>query len=719
MSLASEGPDLVLLMSQVVDGDDFRATGSALRRWPVLLDSGSAAALNELSAEAVRNNNPDRVALLRQFSAFLERCRYAPLDAIFPVDNKFVDPMAFALVSSAMDVAEEADAAYRRTRDAVQLDRAVDAWQQVIGHVGLEEAYPALRAALSNNAGSVFLTRYLAAGDQQDLRSSVEAFRVAIALTPFGSERRAGRLGNLGVANREEYRLTGDEAALGLALEAFRTAKQAASGPAARSSALANLALALRERFLLHGRGEDLDQALELAGQACAAESTIAAQAMLADVLRLKFERDGDLADLNSALRIQETVLAATSPTAPDHARRQVDLAVCLMNRHAAYGNVSDLAEALSLLTSAEGTIQVTSPDYPTALANLSLVHLRAYESNGSLEELDTAVAHLHVLIQRTGTAGSDAMTWTADLAMALQERGRRTGDTADRDSAIALLQGLYDGPSAGFHLFLIANSLGNALSDRFGVNGNIADLDLAIDVLSSALDAAPERSRQVATISANLGSAYCDRYRVSASQGDLERALDLTRDAVRLSGTSEQDRARRLFAFAVVARTSYALTGDTDDLEAAERAFAEGCGVGSSRDVRETLLSSQEWGHWAVLDQRWSAATKAFRVAGLALRTIVRAQLTLDHKESWLHETLLLATHRAYAHTKLDQVLDAVVAIEEGRAAMLTEALLRDRADLRILADERPDLAERFTTAARRVRRLAGVTGFEGRPPR
>lgn len=701
--------DIRQLAADVADIDTFPATGAALSASPVLLNVHADRALAELQQEAHGEEDFDRETLIGQFRAFLARCRREGLEEIFPPNHPHIDPKVVSAITSDMNTANEAEADYDRAANTEDLTDAAAAWRRVLEDGSLASAYPGLRAAVSNDAGQLLLRRYWAMGAASDLDDAVDTLRAAIALTPRLSSLRAGRLGNLGLATREQYRRDGDARTLKRVVETFSTALQMARGPAATATALTNLALGLQDRYLLTGDMHDLKRAVGHARRAYESSERAGAAVMLADLLRLRFQATGAPGDLTTAVMLLREAAAATPSASPDRPRRLVDLGIAVLDQHAESGDPNDLTDALGLFNTAVATMPHTSPDHPAALVHLALAHLRSYEAKGGLDNLSSAVDELRMATGRAGAAGADAGAWTVNLAAALHERARRSGDAEDLNSSITLLEGLVAAPSDSVDRFAAVNNLGNALRDRYRVTHDDQDLTHAVEVLLAAVDLAPAQSVRSATLLANLGAAYHDRFVANGAAQDLEAACRCLRGATEMTGATDLDRPRRLFAFALAARTRFHLTGDPTDLVTAKRAFAEGCALGRTDDPLETLAAGQEWGSWAGGHEHWADAAVALGSALDALLALVRVQLTREHKETWLRTAAAVPAHAAYANLMLHRPQNAVLSLEAGRATILTDALERERIDLTVLAADRSDLVERFERAANRLRHVEG----------
>jgi tetratricopeptide (TPR) repeat protein len=694
--------DVRVLIEGLLEDDSFPRAGATLAGNPALLTPAADDVLAALLTQAEQRGDGDRAIMISQFRAFAGRCRHAGLAAVFLPDDPAIDPVVVSAVSADVRAADAAEQAYDRTGDIGTLSAAAVAWRRVMAHPSLVSAYPGLCAALLNTGAGVLLRRYWAAGSRDDLDSALEALRAAVALTPPRSPLISGRLGNLGLARREVYRDTGDPSVLEQAIDAFDRAARVAATPAM----LTNLALGLQDRYLRSGDPQDLARAIDSSEQACRDTEPGGPQVMLGDLLRLRYEAAGHRPDLARAVTLLQAGLQATPAGSPERPRRLVDLGIALSDQHPISGDPRDLATALQLFDEAAQAVPATSPDRAGCLVHRSITFYSRYHSTGSLDDLDRAVDGLDEAVRATGADCVDAADWTVNLAAVLHERARRTGPGRDLNRAISLLEAVCEpGAAASFYRYAAMNDLGNALRDRYHVTGTGADLDRAVLVLRAALEAAPAGSALSVTLRANLGAVHRDRYAVARSVTDLDEAIRHLATAVEMSSPQDADRARRLFGLALATRDRYELSHQAADLKAAIDAYRRGSAAGLPGDPLSTLAAAQEWGAWATGRCSWAEAAAAFGAAIEAMLAVVQAQVIREHKENWLRDAQGLPGRAAYASAMARLLPAAVTAAEAGRAAILAETLQRGDLDLRRLAVDRPDLADRYTRAASRLR--------------
>jgi CHAT domain-containing protein/tetratricopeptide (TPR) repeat protein len=116
------------------------------------------------------------------------------------------------------------------------------------------------------------------------------------------------------------------------------------------------------------------------------------------------------------------------------------------------------------------------------------------------------------------------------------------------------------------------------------------------------------------------------------------------------------------------------------------------------------TLRVARNLGNLYFTERQWKNAATPFGDAVKAAERLYQASLLRRSKEAELGEIGDLYRRTAYALARSDDLKGAVVAVERGRARLLSEALQRDRADLETLARTHPDLYERYDEAASEI---------------
>lgn len=697
------------LLLRLLGVDSFPKTGEILRADARLLGDASRRILEQLVMEARRHEIPHSVDITAQLAAFLERSRADPLDLLFPAADRTVDPQVVSMIRAELEAAQAADIRYRVSGHEADLDTADQAWKRLLAAPALAGAYPGLKAALLNDAGGSAIARFWHLGDDADLTRADELYLAAIAMTPRNSARRIGRLGNLAMVRREEHlrfgRVDAIEHAETLLREAVALVDRS-RGEISGAETLTNLALLLRDRYLQSADPAVLQEAIAAAERACAASEAPGPRIMLGDLLSQNFPHSGAVEDLVRAVDLLDGALDQIPDGAPERSRTMVDLAVALAERHSALGDPADLDEAVRLLTTARRMFPPTAPDLPSAHVQLAVTLYRRFEWAGRLDDLDAAAGLLEGVIRAAPSDEIAIPTWRTNLAAVLVQRSRRTGSPADLDRAIEIFSEIAAADVTGTDRYAVLNNLGNTLRDRSRRSPTEFDLDRAVAFLREAIELCGDGSVQLASTLANLGVALHDRFVLTRRDADLQESLYVTSRALLIGSGEDADHARRLFAHALAGQEASRPGPDThrDDAVAAYR---KGCRIGLLTDPESTLIAAQDWGVWAAARDEWDSAAEAYGFAVDAIGVLVSTQAVRVHQETWLRATPQLPERAAWVTVAAGRPTDAAVALERGRAALLSERLQRDRADLARIGTTHPELRDRYRRA---VGALAGA---------
>ena len=255
-------------------------------------------------------------------------------------------------------------------------------------------------------------------------------------------------------------------------------------------------------------------------------------------------------------------------------------------------------------------------------------------------------------------------------------------------------------------------NDLGSVRT-RVGVlRGDAADLVLAIGHHEAALQVYTRHDlpRDWASTQHNLGDAYHARARLPAAHADhaadteqavqcYEAALQVyTRDALPLDWALTH---HQLGIASLGSRGGGAKAHHRRGIASLEGALdvLEGGGPPDARRSAGAHLGDA----YARADQ-WGDAARAYASALEAAELLYASALLRSGRDFELTEIGDLHARAAYALVQIGRVRDAVVALEQGRARALGDALTRDMAALAPLADQAPETYQAFRAAAERM---------------
>jgi len=269
---------------------------------------------------------------------------------------------------------------------------------------------------------------------------------------------------------------------------------------------------------------------------------------------------------------------------------------------------------------------------------------------------------------------------------------------------------------------------LANALRDRFARSGEAGDLDAAIEARRKVLAITPAGDPHRWQEEANLGTNLRERYLLIQHAADIEESVASYETALREVGRHSPDRRWAVVTgLSAALRTRFVFRHQRADIERAialyEAQLAElgpglpardGCLVnlanalwdrsrtfGTKDDARRAMglyqavlgspLATPEFairtaGNLIVVAtelQAWPEVAQASLAGLAAIDRLLQIQLTREHKETWLRNAEKLSSSAAFALTRMGRQEEALVALETGRARLLSETFKTERTGL------------------------------------
>ena len=649
--------------------------------------------------------------------------------------------------------AEHAEDAYAADPGSHTLPPYVQAWDRVLLAVvdpAEPGAAPELQALAAHHGAVAHLQVLRHYGDDGHARIALDLLDRLARDAPT-AELRFAAVADMATARFERYLLRGGKALLRAAAEAAEEVLRQAPADLAghRAALLANLGNVLVEQSRVEGRPELLDRAVTLHDDAVTAAGDApyrpALLVNLATAVLARYQRDGRVADLEWAERLHDEVADGGADG------QQVVLSRCDVRweRYALTGRPDVLDTVVADLRGLVAELPPDVPTFATAAGNLANALLerqsRAAVDNEALPLLDRALAYVDAgspeharLVHVRGSARWQRYLRTGDLSMlsaavrdwqdAADELGPRdaarsgylnsvavgllqrhahyradSGAPADvdlRDAVAAVRRALRGAPPRSPVAPVLWNTLGHALLAWHDRRGRRRDLDAAVDAWTRALELCADEAAARPSYLASLANGLRERAarsRGAAATADLEAALACHRRAVAgLRGS--QELAGQLVNLGLTLHGLAVHTGDVRRYREAADAFARALELGLGVAPGEALRAGRAWLAMAMdAAPDWAGAAAAGSGILQALWSLLTAQLFRPAKETWLRTGVDVAATTAVAHHRSGDPTAAVLALESGRAVLLDEALpVFGR-----LRDGRPDLADRYATAA------------------
>jgi tetratricopeptide (TPR) repeat protein len=477
-------------------------------------------------------------------------------------------------------------------------------------------------------------------------------------------------MSRLAEEHHEAYERTGRLAELDLAIAGFTGVLDQARNVDIRSAAANGLGVALWSRYERFGDLSDLNRAIDLFREALAmypdeqTPATPSFHANLAGVLRQRWRRTGSVTDLDESVVEIRAALAMTSPGDPRRSWRLNNLADGLFALSLRHDDSSALAEAVDLLRQA---VECAGPgdDVAGMLANLAEALRLRYRSTGGRHRalLDEAVTRAREALAAAAPTHPLRPRFQSNLALILLDRYAVQRRPADLAEAAALARDAVDATPAGHP----------NRAERLLILSGIRrmELDRGVD---------PKRPRPT-----------------WRGRRAVRRMVKLAREAMAAIPEGHYLRADALLNEGS-AQAFQAVSGDPAAFEAAIAAFRR-VATDPVAPVRARVQAAWQWANTTLLHSAGrdlAAARGAFDLAVTLLPRVAPRHITHADRERQLAAFSGLARDAAAAALTAGDSEGALRLLEHGRGVLLRHAL-DARTEVTGLRERRPDLADRF----------------------
>ncbi|GAB2840975.1 CHAT domain-containing protein [Actinocorallia aurea] len=337
-------------------------------------------------------------------------------------------------------------------------------------------------------------------------------------------------------------------------------------------------AQALLSRYEAYSERADLEQAVALGEEAVATETRdparVRARTVLSHALRLRFQASGDPADLDGSVRVSREGVELAAPGSVEEIAVLSHLDAALLLRYLAAGAPADLADAER---HARRVLELAGPGHAERAVFLStlVAVLRArFDLGGDgRATLDEMVGLAEEAVRLAPDVVPLRSRRLSALGEALSLRYEVAGDFADLREAIAVRRAAVDAcpaahPEHPVHRF----NLALALFARYLRNGAAADLDDAVLGCREAVARTPPGHVHGGGLRAHLAIILRARHSVSAAEDDLAEAISMGAQAVADLGPANPRWAWTVSLLSSLHATRYRLHGDPADLAEAVR---------------------------------------------------------------------------------------------------------------------------------------------------
>ncbi|KAF8548092.1 hypothetical protein OG21DRAFT_1489675 [Imleria badia] len=339
---------------------------------------------------------------------------------------------------------------------------------------------------------------------------------------------------------------------------------------------LVRLADNLYSRYETQGSPSDLSlcivhyrSALTLAKSSTALSNDTQSKLLsnLANALSIRFQRHGDMADLDHSVECHVTALDFRPPGHPGRASTLSNFATVLLIRYGQLGMQKDIELAIEYFNTA---LSILPPDGRLMpLMNYASALFSRFQHSGDVSDLSNAIRQYQAVLD--SSPAENKSTAYYNLANAIFSRFKLENDPKDLALCIEYSSIALEGMSDGHPDRLLALScLSTALIRRFEWHGDAEDLQVAVKNFKSALELHSVQDSSQFMAFFDLADALTMRYKLQTDLPDLELAIEHHRTALDLLPPNHKYEGIFFDNLGEALSLRYSRLGDLTDLEEA-----------------------------------------------------------------------------------------------------------------------------------------------------
>jgi len=339
--------------------------------------------------------------------------------------------------------------------------------------------------------------------------------------------------------------------------------------PDTRARALSAVGAIYYELYEASGTTADLDRAIVALEEAMQHTSRAEHLDVLGISLRTRFNKKGDIVDIERAIELHENALGLTDDGDPDKPARFSYLGVALQNRFNRLGSLVDIKNAILINQKAVDLTLDGDPDKPARFSNLGSALQTRFNRLGNLVDIKNAILAKQKTVDLTPDGHPDKPRYFSNLGNAFQTLFNRLGNLTDMENAILSKQKAADlTPDGHSDMPVYLSNLGTALQTRFNRLGTLVDIKNAIFVNQKAADLTPDGHPNKPTYLSNLGLALQARFHRLGILSDLGNAILSKQKAVDLTPDGHPDEPYYLSALGSALSIRFGRLGNLSDIE-------------------------------------------------------------------------------------------------------------------------------------------------------
>ncbi|KAJ7921718.1 CHAT domain-containing protein [Mycena leptocephala] len=288
----------------------------------------------------------------------------------------------------------------------------------------------------------------------------------------------------------------------------------------------------------------------------------------LGNSLLRRFERLGDLDDLNQSVFRFQAAVALTPDSHPTKPSWLNNLGSSLLSRFERLGDLEDLNQSVLRSEAAVALTPDGHPDKPSQLNSLGNSLLRRSEHLDDLTDLNQSVLRFEAAFALTPDGHPEKPFWLNNLGISLLSRFHRLGDLDDLNKSVLRFEAAVAlTPDSHPDKLSRLNNLGTSLLRRFERLGDLNDLNQSVFRSEAVVALTPDGHPNKPIWLYNLGNSLLRRFERLGDLDDLNQSVLRSEAAVALTPDGHPDKPSRLNSLGNSLFSRFERLGDLDDL--------------------------------------------------------------------------------------------------------------------------------------------------------
>ena len=419
------------------------------------------------------------------------------------------------------------------------------------------------------------------------------------------------------------------------------------------------------------------------------------------------YRASGDVALLDQAVTIMDNCTTKCESGSPEAALCWEGLSWALERRYVVLGREADISLSVKAAERSVREMPASSPRAIRYVGRFASVLQRKFAVFGDIGDINHSIELYAHLWDGSFAGNVDLVGYLGEASTAYRMRYELTHQIDDIIKAAQITKARLEGMTPGSGNYeTTLNSYGMTLRHLFEARGESTDIDMAIRCHRKATNAVSESHQHYPGNVSNLGNALMARYLAYHDERDLDDAIEAHWSAVRASKFHHNiEVVNRQYNLASALLLKHFNTKSLEARKKIDQLFEEASERGLKTVPLTALRAAIARGRWHESELRFEDAAQAYDCAIKAVQQLFRQQNLSQDKVIRIRQMGSLPSSAAYCYARSGGNIQAALAIEQGRALLLTDFLEKKGVELNALTEAgHGDLVEAYRAAALRL---------------